>query len=190
VNVSYLFNSDRYSYKASFLQNEFQKRSAGSPIAGAEAYWMLCLADSSISSLAGDTSAYFSIGAFNQVDLFSFGVSGGYAYTYVWDERIYVSLAAVMGISGGYQFIHNSENSSTIRQGISGGFTSNLKFSVGYNSNTYYVGFSYTRFSMSQIVPSYAEWMNYSNAYIRFNVVKRFRLNRTIKILRPDLWIF
>ena len=36
LNVQYLFNSDRYSYKASFYQNEFQKRSAGSPIVGRE----------------------------------------------------------------------------------------------------------------------------------------------------------
>ena len=38
LNVQYLFNASRYSYKASFLQNEFQKRSAGSPIVGIEAY--------------------------------------------------------------------------------------------------------------------------------------------------------
>jgi hypothetical protein len=31
--------------------------------------------------------------------------------------------------------------------------------------------------------------MTYWNGDIRFNVVKRFNLKRTIKILRPDLWI-
>ncbi|MBE9517967.1 MAG: DUF4421 family protein [Bacteroidetes bacterium] len=39
LNVQYLFNSERYSYKASFLQNEFQKRSAGSH------YWIRKLLD-------------------------------------------------------------------------------------------------------------------------------------------------
>jgi hypothetical protein len=40
VSIQHLFNSSRYSYKAAFLQNEFQKRSAGSPLVGLEAYYM------------------------------------------------------------------------------------------------------------------------------------------------------
>jgi hypothetical protein len=189
-NASYLFNSERYSYKASFLQNEFQKRSAGTPIVGAEAYWMLCMADSSISPDLDDGSHFFHDGPFNQADLFHFGLNGGYAYTFVWNERIYVSLAAVLGLAGGYQMIHDSQTSHTCCMGLSAGVSNHNKISIGYNNNRYYVGISYTRFSMSQLVGSQADWMSYSTAYIRFNVVKRFVLKRTIRILRPDLWIF
>ncbi|MEN8201594.1 MAG: DUF4421 family protein [Bacteroidota bacterium] len=189
-NVHYLFNSERFSYKASFLQNEFQKRSAGTPIAGAEAYWMLSLADSSISPILADGSTYFSEGAFNQADLYNFGFNGGYAYTFVWNERIYVSVTSTVGLSGGYHVIHNTEDSYTCCQGFSAGITNNTKLSIGYNNNRYYVGISYVRFSMSQLVGSNAEWMSYTNGYIRFNVVKRFNLKRTIKFLRPDLWIY
>lgn len=189
-NTSYLFNSERFSYKASFLQNEFQKRSAGTPIVGVEAYWMLCLADSSVSPTTGDGSSYFKGGPFNQSDLYNIGVNGGYAYTFVWNERIYVSLATTFGISGGYHLVHNTLESLTPYEGLSVGFTNNTKFSLGYNNNQYYVGISFVRFSMSQLVGTYGEWISNSSANIRFNVVKRFNLNRTIKILRPDLWIF
>lgn len=189
-SASYLFNSERFSYKASFLQNEFQKKSAGSPIVGAEAYWMLCLADSSISPDTNDGSSFFKSGPFNQADLYNFGINGGYAYTFVWDEKIYVSLASTLGISGGYHVVHNSEESYTPYEGLSVGLTNNTKISIGYNNNQYYVGISYVRFSMSQLVGSHGEWISYMNGNIRFNVVKRFRLKRTIKILRPDLWIF
>lgn len=190
ASVTYLFNSERFSYKASFLQNEFQKRSAGTPMAGAEAYWMLYRADSSISPMTEDGGLFVDEDPFNQADLSNFGLNGGYAYTFVWNERIYVSAAAILGISGGYQIIHNSTDSYTCCKGFTPGLTSNLKFSLGYNNNRYYVGLSYTRFAMSQLAGDYKDWLTYSTGSIRINVVKRFNLDRTIKILRPDLWIF
>jgi len=192
ANITYLFNSERYSYKASFLQNEFQKRSAGTPIVGIEGYWNLALADSSIStySFPGAVVNFVDDEGFNQADLINVGFNGGYAYTFVWDERLYVSLASTIGISGAYHIIHNTELSYTSYEGMAVGLTNNSKVSIGFNSNEYYVGISFVRFSMSQLIGSTGDWINYSSGSIRFNVVKRFNLKRTIKILRPDLWIF
>jgi hypothetical protein len=189
-SVSYLFNSERFSYKASFQQNEFQKRSAGSPIAGVEGYWMLSMADSSFTSglvpelLADDESS------FNQADIYNFGLNGGYAYTFVWKERFYLSIATTFGLSGGFHNVHNTAESYTCCQGASAGLTNNTKIAVGYNNNDYYVGVSFVRFSLHQLVPPLNEWITYNSGHIRVSLVKRFRLKRTIKILRPDLWIF
>jgi len=189
-NISYLFNSERFSYKASFQQNEFQKRSAGSPIAGVEGYWMLGMADSSFVAgsmpglYADDSSSY------NQADLYNFGLSGGYAYTFVWKERFYLSMATTFGLSAGFHRLHNTADSYTCCQGFSAGLTNNTKIAVGFNNNNYYVGLSFVRFSVGQLVPPHGDWITYSAGHIRFNVVKRFRFKRTIKILRPDLWIF
>ena len=189
LSIEYIFNSRRYSYKASFLQNEFQKKSAGSPIAGVEAYWVLCMADSALSPYADRGYVYVSENPYNQVDLFNFGINGGYAYTFVWNERLYVSLAATIGLAGGYNTVHNTWDYNTLNEGYSVGVTNNTKVSVGFNNNQYYVGLSYERYSVSQLMGSSGDWMTYWNAYIRFSVVKRFNLKRTIKILRPDLWI-
>ncbi len=189
LSIEYLFNSSRYSYKAAFLQNEFQKKSAGSPIAGLEAYWVLCMADSALSPYVNRGYVYVSEDPYNQVDLFNFGINGGYAYTFVWNERLYVSLAATLGLAGAYHNVHNTWDANTCCEGFSVGMTSNLKFSLGYNSNKYYVGVSFVRYSVSQLMGSSGDWMTYWNGDIRFSVVKRFNLKRTIKILRPDLWI-
>ncbi len=69
LNIQYLFNSKRFSYKASFLQNEFQKKSAGSPIVGIEAYWMLGMTDSLMVGGYIPSSGFMEDQAFNQVDI-------------------------------------------------------------------------------------------------------------------------
>jgi len=190
LNIQHLFNSSKYSYKASFLQNEFQKRSAGSPIVGVEAYWMLGMADSTIIPPQVPRVSYLDNEAFNQVDIANVGLNGGYAYTFVWNEKLYLSLSSTFGISGGYNSVYHTHTSNTLRSGVSVGVTNLSRVSLGFNSTKYYVGLSFINFSMSNLVGSPGDWVTYSTGNIRINIVKRFRLKRSIKILRPDLWIF
>jgi hypothetical protein len=190
LNVQHLFNSDRYSYKASFWQNEFQKRSAGSPILGVEAYWMLGMTDSLMVESAIPSSGYMDDELFNQNDMVNVGLNGGYAYTFVWDEKLYLSLWTMFGISGAYHRVHYTPDSYTLSKGLTVGFTNNTKISLGFNSRKYYVGLSYSRFAMSTMTGSYRDWVSCNTAHIRINFVRRFQLKRPIKVLRPDLWIF
>jgi hypothetical protein len=189
LNVQYLFNSSRYSYKAAFVQNEFQKKSAGSPIVGIEAYWMLGMTDSLMVAPDVPPSGFLGDATFNQVDIANLGINRGYAYTFVWKEKLFLSLSATVGLSGGSNQVHNSDNSVTSFSGLSVGVTSSSRVSLGYNSHDYYVGLSLIHFAMRNMVWDQADWVTYSTGNIRLNVVKRFRLKRPIKILRPDLWI-
>jgi hypothetical protein len=126
---------------------------------------------------------------FNQVDIANVGINGGYAYTFVWQEKLYLSLSAVLGISGGYNQVHYSNSSTTYHSNLTVGLTSSSRLSLGFNSNDYYVGLSLIHFSMSNLAGGYGDWFSYTTGNIRLNLVKRFRLKRPIKILRPDLWI-
>ncbi len=190
LNVQYLFNSERYSYKAAFLQNEFQKKSAGSPIVGVDAYWMLAMTDSAMIPLNIPPSGFLDDVRFNQVDIANAGINGGYAYTFVWKEKLYISLSTTLGLSGAYNYVHSTENSYTCCSGFSVGASTSTRISLGYNSNDYFVGLSMIHFRMSNLVWGQGDWFTYSTGSIRVNFVKRFRLHRPIKILRPDLWIF
>jgi len=190
LNVQRLFNPERYSYKASFWQNEFQKRSAGSPIVGAEAYWMLGMTDSLMVESAIPSSGYMDDELFNQNDIVNVGLNGGYAYTFVWDEKLYLSLWTMFGVSGAYHRVHYTPDSYTLSKGFTVGLTNNTKISFGFNSRRYYVGLSYNRFVMSTMAGSYRDWVSYNTGHIRINFVKRIHLKRSIKVLRPDLWIF
>lgn len=190
LNVQHLFNARRYSYKASFLQNEFQRKSAGSPIVGLEAYWMYELADSAIFSEPIPGVAHLDGESFNQVDMVNVGLNGGYAYTYVWEEKLYFSLSSVFGVSLAYNQIYQMAGSTTIRSGLSLGINNLSRISLGFNSSKFYVGLSYIHFSMSNLAGIPGDWITYSTGNFRLSVVKRFRLKKPIRILRPDLWLY
>lgn len=190
LNLQYLFNSERYSYKASFLQNQFQKKSAGSPIIGIEAYWMLGMSDSL--TVGGDIpgSGFLDDRPYNQADIFNGGINGGYAYTFVWRESLYFSLSSSIGLAAGYNWIHNTNTSETYKTGITLGINNTSRISMGYNNASYYLGLSFLRFTMANQVGENHNWINYHTGHIRLNFVKRFITKRPIKILRPDLWSF
>ena len=127
---------------------------------------------------------------FNQNDMYNVGVSGGYAYTFVWAEKLSLSLCTLFGLSACYNRVHYTPDSYTLNKGISLGITNTTRISLGFNSPEYYVGFSYSRFAMNTMAGSYRDWFSYDTGHFRINFVKRIRLKRSIKILRPDLWIF
>jgi hypothetical protein len=190
INVQYLFNSSRFSYKASFLQNEFQRKSAGSPIVGVEAYWMLGMSDSA--TVGGDIppTGFLDDQAFNQVDILNAGFNGGYAYTFVWRENLYLSLSSVIGLSAGYNWVHDTPSSNTFLSNFTVGWNNSTRISLGYNNPHYYVGLSFISFTMNNRVGEDGNWIGYNTGNIRFNIVKRFITPRPIRILRPDLWTF
>jgi hypothetical protein len=190
LNVQHLFNSARFSYKASFWQNEFQRRSAGSAIAGAEAYYVLGMTDSVMVEPGIPASGFMENLPFNQVDMANVGLNGGYAYTFVWKEKLFLSLTSLFGISGAVNRVHYTSESLTLNSGLSVGVSNTTRISLGFNSADYYVGLSYAGFYMATMAGGYGDWYVYNTAHIRLNFVKRFRLKRSIKILRPDLWIF
>ena len=189
LSFQYLFNSDRFSYKAAFWQNEFQRKSAGSPIVGIEAYWMLAMTDSMMVENAIPSSGYMDDLPFNRNDMMNAGLSGGYAYTFVWNEKLYLSLGTVFGISGSYHQVYYTPDSNTLTKGLSVGFTNTTRISLGFNSKKHYLGISYQRFWMEVRAGSYGDWYAYNTGHFRLNFVKRIHLKRPIKILRPDLWI-
>jgi len=190
INIQHLFNSERYSHKASFLQNEFQKRSAGSPVLGFEAYWMLGMADSILIPLPLDRSDFAGGAEFNQADLLSVGLNGGYAHTFVIKERVYLSLSSTWGIAAGTCILNNTATSELNRPGLSLGVTNHNQVSMGFNRKSFYTGISLTNFNINQNYSFKNGWFKYSTINIRLSVVKRFKLHRPIRILRPDLWIF
>jgi len=190
LNLQYLFNSSRYSHKASFLQNEIQKRSAGSPILGIEAYWMLGMSDSALVGEYIHPAGYLDNQPFNRADIANAGVNGGYAYTFVWWRDLYLSLSSVFGLSCGYNQIHNTSASETIGSGLTMGFTNSTRISLGYNNPNYYIGISLNSFSMTNRVGDEGDWLGYRTGNIRINFAKRFITRRPIKVLRPDLWEF
>jgi len=107
VTVQYVFNHGKFSYRAAFLQNEWQKRSAGSLLAGFDIYTGSIQADSTIIPAAMDAETAAT--GLNQMRFFELGPSLGYAYTYVYKRHFFVTGAGSVSLSAGFNTFYDHD---------------------------------------------------------------------------------
>lgn len=121
----YVFNGKKFSYKAAFDQTERQLRSAGSAILGGGVYYTALSSDSSF--VINDKKSFRN---------FQFGVSAGYAYTWVINKHFFLNGSVSAGINFG--------NESVDRIGkdkLEVYPTCFPRISVGYNKDKWSFGF-------------------------------------------------
>jgi hypothetical protein len=189
TNVYYIANHQKFSYRASFMCNEIQKKSAGS---------FLVMASYSHFSMNSDTgfvpgtiqpeiplTSQIVNGKFN-----SFSIMPGYAYTLVFAKKYYLTLAPSLGLMTQLQDYTTQENSHKDWQVIYP--RAMMRTAIGYNGSKFYYG-------LSAIVDNYIIQLpqkdhliyNIGNANIyvgfRVNVPKRFRkFSKTIGEYAPE----
>ncbi|HLT81691.1 MAG TPA: DUF4421 domain-containing protein [Cyclobacteriaceae bacterium] len=170
----YILNADRFSYRAGFLQNEWQKKSAGTVLVG----WQLVLgsvsADSSLVPQQLDDEIRTS--GPDQVGFFETGPSLGYAYQLVIGKHFYVmgSLAAVFTFGTVVSEGETRERSSS--------FIPNVTFHAfaGYNSETWAISLTYTNSVVNIRGGLSDEWFSMDAGNVRLNFARRFRLKRDL----------
>jgi hypothetical protein len=124
----YIFNSKRFSYRASFIQNEWQKKSAGTLLAGAEVYYGVVKADSSLIPLPLQEK-YPQVNL-NKINYFSIGPGIGYAYTLVIFHHVFFTGS----LTGNLNFSFTNEhlqNNSTSRFSLNP--ATRFRVAAGYN---------------------------------------------------------
>ena len=94
VSGQYVFNGNRFSYKAAFNQTEIQVKSSGSVLLGGGIYYNRINAG----SIFADDEDY------KQKNL-QMGVSAGYAYTWVFKPRFYLTGSLTGGVHIGTDYI-------------------------------------------------------------------------------------
>lgn len=93
-SVYRLLNGERFSYRAGFLQNEWQKKSAGSFLLGAEIYYGTTKGDSAL--VPSHLNSFYPQQGIDRVRLMEMGPGAGYAYTYVWEENLFITGSATI----------------------------------------------------------------------------------------------
>jgi len=127
ATVQYIFNHDQFSYRAAFLQSEWQKQSAGSWLAGFELY---------SGGVKGDSSmipdAVLREDKLKKVRFVEVGPNVGYAYTYVYNEHFFATGSASISLDLGF----NASTTEAEKHKVSG-FSPNTLFKLfaGYNSS-------------------------------------------------------
>lgn len=183
-------NNDRFSYRASFNQDAWQKRSAGSALFGGYMTLFGMRADSSIVPTT-EQDRFTPEVRIRRGDFFDAGPMGGYVYTYVYREHWFITASAVGGAGVATQrlfFPLGDPVSEGQRSDAGAGYRFQWRAGAGYNSARYYVGMSINQERVGYFLGDQQRftWNVYN---LRFNVVRRFNthvgfMDRGIKWLR------
>ncbi|HEX7017191.1 MAG TPA: DUF4421 domain-containing protein [Cyclobacteriaceae bacterium] len=170
----YILNSERFSYRAGFLQNEWQKKSAGTMLLG----WQLILGSVSADSSLVPRKINEEINASgpDRVAFFETGPSVGYAYQLVIGKHLYVmgSLAAVLTFGTVVSEGETRERSSS--------FIPNITYHAfaGYNSETWAISLTFTNSVVNISGTLSDEWFSMDAGNVRLNFARRFRVKRDL----------
>lgn len=183
LNGQYVFNHRRFSYRASYLQNEWQKKSSGSFLLGGNLFFEDTQGDSSFIPRGLADSNFFGGLHFNQSRIANIGVTAGYAQTFVVKQHFFLTLSLVGGLSGGGSWVYTSEEGEPDRSGFTAAANLTGRIAVGYNSKRFYVGVSYLGIFIRNQSPVPQTWLGYDTGMFRLNIVYRFRLKKDIRFL-------
>ena len=185
LDLTYIFNNQRFSYRAAMLQNEWQKKSAGSFLIGGSIIYHTTVADSSIIPSHINPSYFYDGKHFDRSNIFSVGPIIGYAHTFVIKKHFFVTASLNgSGNLGTTQLIIH-DNTNKIKAIPVVGFRIETIFSAGYNSNSWYFGASYINMSQTSQSPIPGRDISFNTGMMRINIVRRFKTDKPVKILNP-----
>lgn len=182
---TYIFNSGRFSNRAGTLQSEWQKKSAGSLIAGFTMLYNHVKADSAIIPQNLINQKFFNDTNFIQSKQFAVGGQAGYAFTLVLRQHFFVNFSMMGGISLGRQMFQiDSGNTMTDNKP---GFVLINSAGLGYNSRQFYLGFYYVNLVSTTPTPVINTSIDYNTGKFQAVLAYRFKIREHRNIL-PD-WL-
>lgn len=176
ASVQYILNHDRFSYRASFLQNEYQKKSAGTFIFGLEAYYGEIESDSTmVPTIVNSEDAARDI---RSLRFFEFGPNAGYAYTWILNRHFFLTGSASISLDYGENTISEIDGSRKAT-----GVSPNTFFRVfgGYNSRKWAISLTYVTNGVRLATESINRQMILNTGNIRLNYIYRFVPSRKTK---------
>ena len=175
-SIQYILNHKKFSYRASFLQSEWQKKSGGTLIFGLEAYGGKVDADSTIiPTFVNNDEAKRGI---TELRFFEFGPNVGYAYTLIIKKHFFLTASASVSLDFGQNIIFDQSGSVK-----STGVSPNSFFRVfgGYNSSKWAISVIYVTNSVRLATESFDSRIILDTGNFRLNYVYRFELSNKVK---------
>lgn len=171
----YVFNHNKMSYKAAYVRNAVQKKSAGSFLlggfynidyAGFEGDYKYSFVPSYFPQEVQDT---FDINAFVSR---SMGISFGYTYTVVFLKNFFVNLTLVPGLGVKHLEVHKRGVGKVVERGGAARFIGRM--ALGYESKHFMIGLTSYSTTGTLVLDNFEIKPSTSN--VRFFVAKRFNL--------------
>ena len=169
----YVFNNKKYSYRSALIQNERQLKSAGSLLAGIEAYYGFVNADSALVPGFLKNIAFQEMEGYERLSFLKAGPSIGYTYTLVIAKKYFAMASLTLNYGIGFNKAYNPE-SGTLSD-FQGDFGSFGRFGLGYNDTNWYLGITGVANVIATSTDSRLLNTDYSITNVRLNFVKRFK---------------
>ncbi|RPA70480.1 DUF4421 domain-containing protein [Cyclobacteriaceae bacterium YHN15] len=172
ANVQYLLNGEKLSLKAAFLQSAWQKKSAGSIVAGMEFYFGNANDDDNIlAEIIPDPLA------FNRLNFFEFGPNIGYVHTIVIAKHFFIT-GMVSGNIGLGNTTISSDSQREGRWGLNPNYF--LRGFMGYNGPLWSINANYVHNNV-RIEQARNYMMDFQTGNYRINFVYRFAVGPKLK---------
>lgn len=177
-----VFNERRFSYPAAFIQSEWQRKSAGSFIAGGEMYYGFSTGDSAFipTVLAG----HYPQRGIKTMRFIEFGPGAGYAYTWVIGQRLFLTGSFTLNMDLGFT---REYSDSAMRNYF--GISPNViyRMVVGYNSRRWNYNFSIVNNSVTARGAASEHPYQIQTGNFRLTIAHRFdpgpRLKKRLRLL-------
>ncbi|MEZ5196090.1 MAG: DUF4421 domain-containing protein [Bacteroidales bacterium] len=179
INGFYIFNYGKFSYRAAFIQDERQTKSAGSFLLGGSVKASEITADSTIVPANILNRDFFDGKDFNKTNLTNGAAQVGYAHTFVIKKVVFFTGSILGGLGIGnlhltYQDDTDPWETSHLNVSVSASF----RFAVGFNSRKFYAGISYVNSTSLMPTPIRETSFESSSGNARFNIAYRINLKR------------
>lgn len=134
----YLFNNQKFSYRAPFNQNERQLKSAGSFLLGGEASWGLVDADSALIPTFEYQYDVSQIDSISSLAFYRIGPSVGYVYSLVIAKKVFATLSFTLNTSYGLNVAHHDARGTLKNENLNAGAI--FRWAIGYNDDRWFLG--------------------------------------------------
>jgi hypothetical protein len=171
-----LLNHEKFSYAASFVQNERQKKSAGSLLLGGKFVVLSAQTDSSLIPFWQADSTFNSFQEVRQMSGFLLGPGATYAHTFIAWENWFFTLSFQFNLMlSSVNFLDENDLTTSYWQVNP---STDVRIAAGYNSELTYVGFNLI-VDGNVIQRQNNELLAlFGVGNVRFNYVKRLKLNK------------
>jgi hypothetical protein len=180
LSAVYIVNNERFSYRAAFNQDAWQRRSAGSFLAGAYISYYKVYARSDSSLMPSVLADLFDpVMSFANANFYDLGLMGGYAHTFVVRQHWFLTLSGALGLGGSlYETWPDPTEASATRGRFNPGYRAQLRSAAGYNGTRTCVALTFNAegnmYSLGE-----AEAFQWTVGNLRFNVAHRFNTRVT-----------
>jgi hypothetical protein len=182
LNIERILNPRRYSFRAAYLQNEYQQRSAGTFLLGGGAHYLHVTADSAIipggldDGPLGGANAFG--GGFQQSRVASLAVHGGYAHTFVVSQHLFVMGQLMVGTGANYTWLTDEVPSPDEEvSGASFHLNGIARAGIGYQGNEWFAGLYFVTNLWHNPMPIDGTWQRYETGMVRLAIARHFELS-------------